>query len=79
MAKCSQKLLYCLLKYDQQDAMLRSFFISVNCSTCFGWIPHPSSGAQHCYLQHMVFVKPLLLPAAIVEEFHLEFHKTHFE
>ena len=23
-------------------------FISVNCSTCIGWIPHPSSGAQHC-------------------------------
>ena len=23
-------------------------FISVDCSTRFGWIPHPSSGAQHC-------------------------------
>jgi len=32
-------------KYDQQDAKLHSFFISVNFSTCFGWIPHPSSGA----------------------------------
>ena len=35
----------CILKYDQQDATLYSFFISVNCSTCFGWIPHPLSGA----------------------------------
>ena len=25
-----------------------SLFISVNCSTGFGWIPHPSSGAQNC-------------------------------
>ena len=24
------------------------FFISVNCSTCYGLIPQPSSGAQHC-------------------------------
>ena len=24
------------------------FLLSVNCSTCFGWIPHPSSWAQHC-------------------------------
>ena len=35
-------------KYNQQDATLHSLFISVNCSTCFGWIPHPSSGAQNC-------------------------------
>jgi hypothetical protein len=27
---------------------LIQFFISVNCSTCFGWIPHPSSRAQNC-------------------------------
>jgi len=32
--------------YIQQDAMLHSLFISGNCSTCFGWYPHPSSGAQ---------------------------------
>jgi hypothetical protein len=30
----------------QQDATLHSLFISVNCSTCFGWYFHPSSGAQ---------------------------------
>ena len=32
-------------KHNQQDATLRSLFISVNCSTCLGSIPHPSSGA----------------------------------
>ena len=30
----------------QQDATLHSLFISVNCSTCFGWYLHPSSGAH---------------------------------
>jgi hypothetical protein len=35
-------------KYNQQDATLLSLFIFVICSTCFGWIPHPSSGAQNC-------------------------------
>jgi len=36
-----------LPKYNQQDTALHSLFISVNCSTCFGWILHPSSGAQN--------------------------------
>jgi len=31
--------------YIQQDATLHSLFISGNCSTCFGWYLHPSSGA----------------------------------
>jgi len=31
--------------YTQQDATLHSLFISGNCSTCFGWYFHPSSGA----------------------------------
>src|SRR5215475_13887992 len=33
-------------KYIQQDATLHSLFISGNCSTCFGWYFHPSSGAH---------------------------------
>ena len=57
-----------ILVYIQQDAMLHSFFISGNCSTCFGWYLHPSSGAQQLYLQHLALDKPLLQPAAIVEE-----------
>jgi len=32
--------------YIQQDATLDSLFISGNCSTCFGWYFHPSSGAH---------------------------------
>ena len=58
-------------KYNQQDAKLHSSFISVNCSTCFGWFPPPIIRNTKVYLQHLVFVKPLLLPAAIVEELEL--------
>jgi hypothetical protein len=54
--------------YIQQDATLHILFISGNCSTSFGWYFHPSSGAHKLYLQHFVFVTPLLLSAAIVEE-----------
>jgi hypothetical protein len=32
--------------YIQQDATLDGLFISGNCSTCFGWYFHPSSGAH---------------------------------
>ena len=32
--------------YIQQDATLHSLFISGNCSVCFGWYFHPSSGAH---------------------------------
>jgi hypothetical protein len=32
--------------YIQQDVTLHSLFISGNCSTCFGWYFHPSSGAH---------------------------------
>jgi hypothetical protein len=32
--------------YIQQDATLHSLFISGDCSTCFGWYYHPTSGAQ---------------------------------
>jgi hypothetical protein len=41
------------------------FILSGNCSTCFGWYTtHPQEGIQ-LYLQHLVFVTTLLLPAAI--------------
>ena len=32
--------------YIQQDAPLHILFISGNCSTCFGWYFHPSSGVH---------------------------------
>jgi hypothetical protein len=39
----------CIVKYIpiyiQQDANLNILFIPGNCSTCFGWYFHPSSGA----------------------------------
>jgi len=34
------------LIYNQQDATLHRLFISGNCSTCFGWYLHPSSGTH---------------------------------
>ena len=33
-------------KYNQKAAVLHILFISLNCSTCFGWYLHPSSGAH---------------------------------
>jgi hypothetical protein len=35
-----------ILIYIEQDATLHTLFISGNCSTCFGWYFHPSSGAH---------------------------------
>ena len=43
----------------QQDAKLYSLFISVNCSTCFGWYLHPSSGA-HNTVQYLALMRSLL-------------------
>ena len=30
----------------QQMRLYTVYYISVNCSTCFGWLLHPSSGAH---------------------------------
>ena len=35
-----------ILIYIYQDATLHSLFYLENCSACFGWYHHPSSGAQ---------------------------------
>jgi hypothetical protein len=35
-----------IYSYIQQNAALHSLFISANCSTCFGWYFHPSSGGH---------------------------------
>ena len=57
--------------YIQQDATLHSLF-------CLETALHVSGGTsthyqerKQLYLQHLVFVTPLLLPAAIVEELEL--------
>ena len=47
-------------------------FVSARCSTCFRRYHRPSSGALNCTIRLHVFVKPKLLPAAIVDE--LELH-----
>ena len=57
-------------KYNQQDATLHSLFIPVNCSTCFRWILTHHQKHKTVF-SALVFVKPLLLPAAIVEELSL--------
>jgi hypothetical protein len=56
-----------ILIYVQQDVTLHGLFLSGNCS-----IPYVSSGntthhqkRKQLYLQHLIFVRPLLLPAAI--------------
>jgi hypothetical protein len=46
------------------------FILSGNCSTCFGWYFTHHQKRKQLYLQHLVFVTPLLLSAAIVEETH---------
>jgi hypothetical protein len=35
-----------IYSYIQQDATSHNLCISGNCSTCFGWYVHPSSGAH---------------------------------
>ena len=47
------------------------FILSENCSTCFGWYHHPSSGAQTTVSTASGICHKLLLPAAIVEELEL--------
>ena len=56
-----------LLIYFQHDTV---YLFLENCSICFGWYLHPSSGARTT-VQYLVLVKALLLSAAIVEELEL--------
>jgi hypothetical protein len=51
--------------YIQQDATLHSLFISGNCSTFSGGTSTHHQERIQLYLQHLVFVTPLLLTAAI--------------
>ena len=52
-----------ILIYIQQDVTLRSLFISGNCSTCFGWYLHPSSGAHTTVSTASGTCQTVLLPA----------------
>jgi hypothetical protein len=57
--------------YIQQDAMLHSLlYLETALHVLGGTFTHHQERIQ-LYLQHLVFFKPLLLPAAIVEELEL--------
>ena len=57
--------------YIQQDATLHSlFYLETALHVSGGTSTHHQERIQ-LYLQHLVFVTPLLLPAAIVEELEL--------
>jgi hypothetical protein len=57
-----------ILIYIQQDATLHSlFYLETALHVSSGTFTHHQERKQ-LYLQHLVFVTPLLLPAAIVEE-----------
>jgi hypothetical protein len=57
-----------ILIYIQQDATLHSlFYLETALHVSGGKITHHQERKQ-LYLQHLVFVTPLLLSAAIVEE-----------
>jgi len=57
--------------YIQQDATLHSlFYLETALHVSGGTIIHHQERKQ-LYLQHLVFVTPLLLPAAIVENLEL--------
>ena len=63
--------------YIQQDATLQSLFsLETAVHVSGGTFTHRQERKQ-LYLQHLVFVTPLLLPAAIVEELELEFQLFH--
>jgi hypothetical protein len=57
-----------ILIYVQQDATLQSlFYLDTALHVSGGTITHHQERKQ-LYVQHLVFVTPLLLSAAIVEE-----------
>jgi hypothetical protein len=54
--------------YIQQDATLHSLFYFETALHVSGGIIIHHQERKQLYLQHLVFVTPLLLPATIVEE-----------
>jgi len=60
-----------ILIYIQQDATLHSlFYVEAALHVSVGNTTHHQE-RKRLYLKHLVFVTPLLLPAAIVEELEL--------
>jgi hypothetical protein len=61
-----------ILIYIQQDATLHSlFYLETAVHVSGGGSTTRHQERKQLYLQHLVIVKPLLLPAAIVEELDL--------
>jgi hypothetical protein len=59
--------------YVQQDATLHSLLYLENALHVSGGTTTHHQERIQLYLQHLVFVTPLLLPGVIVEELKLEF------
>jgi hypothetical protein len=60
-----------ILIYIQQDATLHSLFYLETALHASGSTTTHHQEHKQLYLQHLVFVTPLMLPAAIVEELEL--------
>jgi hypothetical protein len=60
-----------ILIYIQQDATLHSLIYLETALHVSGGTSTHNQERKQLYLQHLVFVTPLLLPAAIVEELEL--------
>jgi hypothetical protein len=59
---------FCIPIYIQQDATLHSLFYLETVLHVLGGTSTDHQERKQLYLQHLVFVTPLLLSAAIVEE-----------
>jgi hypothetical protein len=60
--------IFLILIYSQQEATLHSLFYLETVLHVSGGTPTHHEERKQLYLQHLVFVTPLPLPAAIVEE-----------
>jgi hypothetical protein len=68
---CKRILLRNIPIYIQQDATLHSLFYLETALHASGGTSTHHQKHKQLYLKHLVFVTPLLLPAAIVEEVEL--------
>jgi hypothetical protein len=71
--KANNQIYYCpnIPIYIQQDATLHSLLYLKSALHVSGGTSNHHQERIQLYLQHLVFVTPLLLPAAIVEELEL--------
>jgi len=60
-------ILHAILIYIQQDATLHTLFYPKTALHVSGGTSTHHQERKQLYLQHLIFVRPLLLPAAIVE------------